>query len=42
MEYKAVFTSEENGGFSVSAPELVGCFSQGDSFEEAKKHKRGN
>lgn len=38
MEYNAVFTSEEDGGFSVSVPELAGCFSQGDTFEEAQKN----
>lgn len=38
MEYNAVFTSEKDGGFSVSVPELLGCFSQGDTFEEAQKN----
>lgn len=38
LEYNAVFTSEEDGGFSVSVPELAGCFSQGDTFEEAQKN----
>ena len=38
MEYNAVFTSEEDGGFSVSVPELPGCFSEGDTFEEAQKN----
>ena len=38
MEYNAVFTSEEGGGFSVSVPELAGCFSQGETFEEAQKN----
>lgn len=38
LEYNAVFTSEEDGGFSVSVPELPGCFSQGDTFEEAQKN----
>ncbi|KKP41846.1 MAG: hypothetical protein UR33_C0009G0040 [Candidatus Woesebacteria bacterium GW2011_GWA2_33_20] len=38
MEYNAVFTSEDGGGFSVSVPELSGCFSQGDTFEEAQKN----
>ena len=38
MEYNAVFTSEEDGGFSVSVPDLAGCFSEGDTFEEAQKN----
>ncbi len=37
LEYNAVFTSEEDGGFSVSVPGLPGCFSEGDTFEEAQK-----
>ena len=35
LEYLAVFQEEKNGGFSVWIPELPGCASQGDSFEEA-------
>lgn len=38
MEYNAVFTSEVDGGFSVSVPELSGCFSEGATFEEAQKN----
>lgn len=38
MEYNAVFTSEKDGGFSVVVPELYGCFSQGETFEEAQKN----
>ncbi|MCX6812243.1 MAG: type II toxin-antitoxin system HicB family antitoxin [Candidatus Berkelbacteria bacterium] len=31
-----VLMQEENdGGFSVSVPSLPGCFSQGETFEEA-------
>ena len=36
LEYNAVFAPEEEGGYSVSVPDLPGCFSQGDTFEEAK------
>ncbi|MBI2633464.1 MAG: type II toxin-antitoxin system HicB family antitoxin [Parcubacteria group bacterium] len=32
--FNAVFTEEEDG-YSVSVPSLPGCFSQGDTFEEA-------
>lgn len=33
--YKCVFEAEDDGGYSVSVPSLPGCFSQGDSYEEA-------
>jgi len=35
-----LFEQEEDGGYSVSAPSLPGCFSQGDTFEEALKNIR--
>lgn len=35
-----LFEQEKDGGFSVSAPSLPGCFSQGDTFEEAMKNIR--
>ncbi|HLB29430.1 MAG TPA: type II toxin-antitoxin system HicB family antitoxin [Dehalococcoidia bacterium] len=31
---------DEEPGFSVFVPALPGCFSQGDSFEEALEHIR--
>ena len=34
-EYMAVFQEEKAGGFSVWVPDLPGCASQGESFEEA-------
>ena len=40
LEYLAVFQEEKNGGFSVWIPELPGCASQGDSFEEALSNIR--
>lgn len=33
-----VLEEERGGGFSVSVPALPGCFSQGDSFDEAVKN----
>ncbi len=36
LEYNAVFAPEEEGGYSVSVPNLPGCYSQGETFEEAK------
>ena len=35
LKFNAVFLEEEDGGYSVSVPALSGCFSEGDSFEEA-------
>lgn len=40
QSYLAVFEQEEDGGYSVSVPALPGCFSQGDTFEEAQKNIR--
>lgn len=36
LEYNAVFLAEDDGGYSVSVPDLPGCHSQGNTFEEAK------
>lgn len=33
-----LFEQEKDGGYSVSVPSLRGCFSQGDTFEEALKN----
>lgn len=38
MAYLAIFTREKDGRFSVSVPALSGCFSEGDTLEEAKKN----
>ncbi len=35
LEYNTVFQEEKEGGFSVWVPELPGCASQGETFEEA-------
>ncbi len=35
LEYNAIFQKESEGGFSVWIPELPGCTSQGETFEEA-------
>lgn len=34
-EYEVVLQPESDGGYSVSVPQLPGCFSQGDTREEA-------
>lgn len=36
-KFNAVF-QEEKTGYSVYVPDLPGCISEGDSFEEAKKN----
>lgn len=35
--YPAVFTAEKEGGYSVVFPDLEGCYTQGDTLEEALK-----
>lgn len=35
-KYLVLFVRESDGGFSVSVPDLPGCFSQGDTFEDAE------
>jgi len=38
LEYNVIFTSDPKGGYSVYVPDLPGCISQGETFEEAKKN----
>lgn len=38
MIFLAVFMKEKDGRYSVSVPLLPGCFSQGDTFEDAKRN----
>jgi antitoxin HicB len=33
--YRILLTPEDVGGFSVSVPALPGCFTQGETIEEA-------
>lgn len=33
--YRILLTPEEEGGFSVSVPALPGCFTEGETIEEA-------
>lgn len=40
LQFNAVFQEEDDGGFSVWIPNLPGCCSQGDNFEEAFKNIR--
>lgn len=36
-QYPAVFVPEKEGGYSVLFPTLPGCYTQGETFEEATK-----
>jgi len=38
LNFNAVFIEEADSGYSVSVPALAGCYSQGDTFEEAVKN----
>ena len=40
MIFPAVFHQEEVGGYSVSFPDLPGCFSEGDTLQEAQSAAR--
>ena len=40
MKLKVLVRSESVGGFSVSVPALRGCFSQGETLEEALENIR--
>jgi antitoxin HicB len=33
--YEIILTPEDEGGYSVSVPELPGCFIQGEAIEQA-------
>ncbi|OOQ58561.1 hypothetical protein BC343_07800 [Mucilaginibacter pedocola] len=33
--YDVIFMPEDEGGYSVSVPGLPGCFTQGETIEEA-------
>ena len=38
--FAAAFTQEESGGYSVRFPQLDGCFTQGDSLDEAMSNAK--
>ena len=40
MNFKVVIQQDEDGRFNASCPELEGCFSFGDTIDEAKKNIR--
>ena len=35
--FPAIYTKEADGGYSVRFPQLDGCYTQGDSLEEARR-----
>ncbi len=35
--YTVIFEPAEEGGFNVTVPALPGCFTEGDTFEQAKE-----
>ena len=35
--YPAIFTNEDDGGYSVTFPDLEGCYTCGDDFADAMK-----
>ncbi len=36
--YTAIYEEDPEGGFVASVPSLPGCYSQGDTLEEAEKN----
>ena len=38
LEYNVVFNTEDEGGYSCYVPDLPGCVSQGETFEEASNN----
>ncbi len=40
LKYPVIITRDENGAFCAEVPDLEGCFTFGDSLEEALAHAR--
>jgi antitoxin HicB len=40
MKLKVILAPEEEGGFSVAVPALPGCYTQGETVEEALDNAR--
>jgi predicted RNase H-like HicB family nuclease len=40
MRFNVVLESADEGGFNVSVPALEGCFTQGETVDEALKNAR--
>lgn len=37
LKYNVIIEEAKEGGYTVSVPSLPGCFTEGDTFEEAHK-----
>jgi len=40
MEYEVVFTIAHEGGYNVTVPALDGCFTEGDTEQEAMNNAK--
>lgn len=40
MDFKVVLMPDREGGYVVSCPALPGCYSQGDTIEQARENIR--
>jgi len=40
LDFDVIIEEDEGGGFVVSVPALPGCFTQGDSIDEALKNAK--
>jgi antitoxin HicB len=38
LSYTAIYEEDPEGGFVVSVPTLPGCYSQGETLEEAERN----
>ena len=38
LKYDVIFEEQPDGGYTVTAPSLSGCISEGDTFEQAKEN----
>lgn len=38
LKYFAIFEKAEKSGYTIIVPDLVGCISEGNTFEEAKEN----
>lgn len=36
--FEVIFTPQDEGGFTAEVPDLPGCITEGDSFEEAEEN----
>lgn len=37
-QFEAIFSPQDEGGFTVEVPDLPGCISEGDTLEEAERN----